>query len=281
MKYILSIVILTLVSCKQLPLEYTLQYKFTSEERDSMEVRIASEVNFLYEGSMMRQAKLDTLIAINDEKEEYFRKKSTKFSTRGDFHKAYPLMREAVKLDPLTSLYFTSWQLLFYYRDYERALADLNYYDDISKGVDYIRGENIHYLKGLAYKQMELYDQAVEEFDKSLRSEKGTGTEYIHVYRGISNLRNECLEESIKDFEKAISIDENCTMGYVYLGESLMNIKSYDEALKSLSKAEGLLCKEAKMRNPNFEVFDEVQLVQVYDLLDEIQFLLGNSKEAI
>jgi len=271
MRFFLSILVLTFISCNQVPLEYSLQYKHTSEERDSMETRIASQINFIYEGSLIRQLKLDTLIALNDGKEEYFRKKSNSFSKRGEFTEGFPLMEKAVQLDPLNALYFTSWQMLFLYRDYERALADLEYYDDISQGVDYVSGDNINYLKGLAHKQLGNYDQAVEEFDKCIKHEGEAVSEYVYVYRGISNLRHECLDDAIIDFEKAIKKYANCTMAYVYLGEALINKANFPAARESLTKAEDLLCRKAKRTNPHFEVFDEVQLVQVYDLLDKIR----------
>ena len=271
MKYILSLFLLILVSCNQVPLEYRLNYMYTSEERDSMEVRIAKEVNRLFEGSLLRQEKLDTLIALNDEKEEYFRKKSFKFSRTGRFAQGFPLIDQAVQLDPLSALYFTSWQMLFFYRDYERALEDLHYYDDISQGVNYVWGENVNYLKGLAYKQLGMYDQAVSEFDTCIEHEKSGTSEYVYVYRGIANLRHECLDDAIIDFEKAINKYSNCTMAYVYMGEAYLNNGQAEEAMKQLTIAEDLLCKGVKKTHPYFEVFDEVQLVQVYDLMKEAQ----------
>jgi tetratricopeptide (TPR) repeat protein len=246
---------------------------YTSEERDSMEVRIAEEVNHMYEGSLLRQMKFDTLIALNDENEEYFRKKSFRYSRRGQFDIAYPLMEEAIKLDPLNALYFTSWQKLFIYRNYEDALEDLHYYDDISEGVNYVWGENINYLKGLAYKQLGMYDEAVAEFDKCIAHEGDGTSEYVYVYRGISNLRHECLDDAIEDFKKAISKYSNCTMAYVYMGEAFLQMQALKEARTYLSQAEDLLCKHAKKTHPYFEVFDEVQLVQVYDLLDRARNL--------
>jgi tetratricopeptide (TPR) repeat protein len=240
----------------------------TSEERDSMEMRIAQEINRMYEGSLIRQSKFDTLIALNDQNEEYFRKKSFKYSRRGEFDKGFPLIEQAIKLDPMNALYFTSWQMLFLYRNYEKALEDLQYYDDISEGVNYVWGENVNYLKGLAYKQMGMYDEAVVEFDKCIKHEGDGTSEYVYVYRGISNLRHECLEDAVLDFEKAIAKYANCTMAYVYMGEALINLLEVEEARSFLNVAEDLLCKHEKKTHPYFEVFDEVQLVQIYDLLD-------------
>ena len=184
------------------------------------------------------------------------------------------MIEKAVQLDPLNALYFTSWEMLFFYRDYERALADFEYYDDISDGVTYVRGENINFLKGLAFKQLGLYDQAVSEFNKCLKHEGASVSEDLYVYRGIANLRHECLDDAIADFEKAIERYANCTMAYVYLGEAHIYNADYEKARIALTKAEDLLCRNVKKTHPNFEVFDEVQLVQVYDLLDKIQDLI-------
>ncbi len=271
MKYILSLCLLMLVmGCETVPLTYRLQYSYTSEERDSLESRISKDVKKLYEGSALRQSKLDTLIALNDEEEEYYRQKSFKFTRVGEFEEGRRLIDKAVQLDPLNALYFTSWQLLFNYRDYEGALADLEYYDDISEGVSYVWGDNVNYLKGLCYKQMGLYDQAVEEFDACIDFEADKVSEYVYVYRGISNLRHECIDEAKKDFKMALAIDNRCTMAYVYMGEALLLSESCHEAMTYLQKAEDLLCRGAKKTHPYFEVFDEVYLDQVYDLIAQL-----------
>ena len=247
-----------------------MQYSYTSEELDSLESRITKEVRHMYEGSLNRQTKWDTLIAINPEKEEYYRRKSFAHSRIGDYDKAFPLIEKAVQLDPYNGLYYTGWQLLYMYRDYDRALDNFSYYDDISMGVDYIWGENINYLKGLALKQKGLYDLAVEEFDIYIEHEKENISEYAYVYRGIANLRNECTASAIIDFDKALEIYPRCSMALVYKGEALIYEGLYEEAIDSLNKARVNISKGLKKTHPYVEVFDEVQLVQVDDLLSLI-----------
>ncbi|WP_235296674.1 tetratricopeptide repeat protein [Portibacter marinus] len=271
MKFIRSLfVIYILSSCQQVPLEYRLQYFYTSEERLDMEARISDEIKKMYEGSLLRQSKLDTLLALNPEKEEYYRRKSFKFSQTGNFHQGYPLMEKAIQLDPANALYYTSWHMLSLYRNYEQALEDLEYYDDITQGVTYVWGENVHYLKGLAYKQMGMYDQAVSEFNHCIYIEGINTSEYVYVYRGIANLRHECLEDAVHDLQTAIDMYSNCTMAYVYLGETKIRMREWEEAKSYLWKAEELLCRGVKKTHPYFEVFDEVQLSQVYDLLSMV-----------
>ncbi len=273
LKYFLSIgaIILVINGCDRMSLPYRLQYNYTSEELDSLESRISEEVKKMYEGSNIRQSKFDTLIAINPENEEYFRRKSFTHSRIGDFHLAYPLIEKAVQLDPYNGLYFTGWQLLYMYRDYDRALDNFSYYDDISEGVDYIWGENINYLKGLALKQKGLYDQAVEEFDKCIKHEGSNISEYAYVYRGIANLRNECTSSARIDFDKALEIYPNCTMAHVYKGEALIYERKYEEAKLCLLEATRLLEKGAKKTHPYVEVFDEVYQEQVNDLMIEVE----------
>ena len=278
LKYFLSLGIILSIyfSWDSMPLSYTLQYSYTSEEMLGLESKINSEIGMIFEGSSKRQAKWDTLIAINPDKEEYYRKKSFTHTRIGDYHLAFPLIEKAIKLDPLNALYFTGWQMLYMYRDYDRALANLSYYDDISEGVDYLWGENVNYLKGLAYKQLALYDQSVEEFDKCILYEGDNVSEYVYVYRGLANLRNECVDTAILDFDKALSMYPNCTMALVYKGEALLLEGRYEEPISNLDEAKKLLVKGTKKTHPYVEVFDEVHLVQVDDLLERIK-----SKEGI
>ncbi len=272
-KYFLSIFFITILfySCDKMPLEYRLQYAYTRSEQDSLEIRINREINRLYDGSLLKDSKLDTLIAINPDKEEYYRKKAIPLTRYGDYHGAFPLIEKSVQLDPYNGLYFTGWQILYMYRDYERAIEYFSYYDDISTGVDYIWGENINFLLGLSYKQLGQYDKAVEEFDKYILYSGLKINEYAYVYRGIANLRNECLESAIIDFDKALEIFPKCTMAMVYKGETLINQNKCSEAEFYLKEAQQLLLKGSKKTHPYVEVFDEVQLVQVEDLLSLVQ----------
>jgi tetratricopeptide (TPR) repeat protein len=260
--------IIILLGCDNIPLQSRIQYFHTSQEIDSLESRISAEIFHMYEGSLLRQSKLDTLIAINPEKEEYYRRKSFAHTRIGDYHLAFPLIQKAVQLDPFNALYFAGWQLLYMYRDYDRALDYYTYYDDINPGVDYIRGENVNFLKGLAYKQKGNYDEAVKEFDLCILHEKEGVSEYVYVYRGIANLKNECLEASLEDFDIALEKFPNCTMAYVYKGEALINLNRLNEAETELLKARKLLSKGVKKNHPYVEVFDEVHLYQVDELLD-------------
>lgn len=271
-KYILSgsLLVLLLYSCDQMSIESKLQYTHTSGELVSLSARLDGEMRSIYEGSLLKQAKWDTLIALNPENEEYYRRKSITHSRIGDYHMAFPLIEKAIRLDPYEALYFGGWHLLYMYRDYERALDNFSYYDDIAEGVNYIWGENINYLKGLAYKQMGFYDQAVEEFDKCISYEGENVDFYAFVYRGISNLRNECLEEAISDFDKALVAYPKCTMAHLYKGEALLYQNNCNEAMHHLCEAKDLLVKGSKKNHPYVEVFDEVHLVQAEDLLNKL-----------
>lgn len=273
LKYFLSgtFIFLLFYSCDKLPLEYRLSYNYTKTEQDSLRRRIEREIRFTYEGSALREAKMDTLAAIDSEREDYDRRKALSLARMGDYHLAFPLIEKAIQKDPLNALYFVGWEMLYLYRDYERAMEYFTYYDDISPGVDYVWGENIHYLKGLAYKQMRLYDQAVEEFDKCIIHEGRRTDTYVYVYRGIANLRNECLEDAIMDFDKALRIDEKCTMALLYKGETYINMNDLDLAKQFLTEAKELLKRGIKKTHPYVEVFDEVHLYQVDDLFNIIQ----------
>jgi len=275
MRYILSIIcVLTLVACNRVPLEYRLQYFYTSEERAILDSRIEEEIKQMPRGSLILHSKLDTLIALNPESEPFYTRKALSYTNRGQFQKAFPLIEKSVRLDPANALYHSCYQMLFTFRDYKRALEDLEFYDDITPGLTYVWGENVNYLKGLALKQLGRYDEAVEAFSQCIYEEGRNASEYDYVYRGIANLRHECLEDAASDFAFAIEQYKNCTMAYVYMGETKIRQQDYEEAMGYLSKAEELLCRGIKYTHPYFEVFDEVQLDQIYDLMSMCQLEL-------
>jgi tetratricopeptide (TPR) repeat protein len=149
-------------------------------------------------GNDMMEFALDHFTEYNG---DLFHEMSVHNTKNGNYGLAVQHLNKAVQLDPKIYGYY-GWVTLYYYRDYERALEYLNRYDSLTPNfTDFPVGENIHYLRGLAYMQLKEYDLAIQYFDLYIEEEKSrAGIEWIDhsafYYKGI------CLEEK-RDFKSA------------------------------------------------------------------------------
>ena len=89
---------------------------------------------------------------------------SVQNTKHGNYAEAIPALEKSIALDAREAEGYYGWVLLYYYRDYDRALKHLEHFDKLSSGVKAPVGENIHFLKGLCHYQMGNYPQAIEEF---------------------------------------------------------------------------------------------------------------------
>ena len=243
-------------------------------QKDKLIERVQDDVNKKrpFQGSITHQKKCDTLIALNHNISGALQEKATPSAKIGDYHLAFPLLEEAANVDAKDALYYYSWLLLYYFRDYERALERLNQYDDFTPNqFDVAWGENVNYLKGLAYKQLGDYEKAIKEFSKAIEDEGSNVDLYAYVYRGIAYFNNDNFNSAIEDFDTAINEYSNCTTAYYWKGEVLMAVDNKKEALENYNKALELLKKGYFKSDSYMELFDVPVKEQIEDRLKEIE----------
>ena len=238
--------------------------------KQKMIERVQEDVNEKrpFQGSITHQKKCDTLIVLNHNVTGALQEKSTPYTKIGDYHIAFPLLEEATDVDAKDALYYYSWLLLYYFRDYERAIQRLNQYDDFTPNeFDIAQGENVNYLKGLAYKQMGKYKDAIKEFSKAIEDEGKNVDLYAYIYRGISYLKNGNISLAIEDFDRAINQYNNCSTAYYWKGEALIAANNKKEALENYNNALELLQKGYFKSDSYMEFFDIPSTEQVEDKL--------------
>lgn len=225
-----------------------------------------------YQGSLLHQSRCDTLIALGHNVSGNYQEKSTPYTKIGDYHIAYPYLEKAYQLDPEGSLYYYSWLTLYYYRDYERALALLTEYDNYTPDrTSYAWGENVNFLKGLALRQMNRFPEAVTEFSTCIKDEGKNVDIYAYVYKGICHFYNNEHELAIKDFDYAIEKYESCSAAYYWKAEVLAQEKEYKEAIRNLKIGVDFVKKGHIKTDYYMEVFDMPNQMQIEDRIKEIE----------
>ncbi|RZS93190.1 tetratricopeptide repeat protein [Aquimarina brevivitae] len=225
-----------------------------------------------FQGSLRRQKYFDSLIQLNPSNHEYYKAKSMSHSKIGDYHLAFPLLQEAMKLNPKETLYYTSWLMSDLYKDYDRALSYLNQYDAYTPGkTDYAWGENVNFLKGEVLQALGRHEEAIEEFTKAIEVE-GDFIDYAaFVYRGISYDYLGQFEKALQDYDSTLQIYDKSSMAYYYRALTLVKLNKKEEAVKNLNKALDLIKLGYKKSDPYKEVYNEIYQMQVVDKLAELQ----------
>jgi tetratricopeptide (TPR) repeat protein len=266
-----------------LSLGITTSILFACDERKELkqewdEASLLEQRKYYYQGSLFKQENSDRLIELQPEKASYYQGKSMTHTKIGDFHIAFPLLEKAYSLDPKETGYYYGWLLLYYYRDYERAIEKLKEFDDFTPDQpDFAWGEHVNFLKGLCYKQMGDYKKAIEEFNTVITMEAGFVDVYAYVYRGIAQQRLGAHEEAISDFDKAIEEYQQNSMAFYYKGLSLSEQGKEIEAKEAYREALRLLQQGYLYRDPYHEAFDGISITMVEDQLKSFTKDAANS----
>jgi tetratricopeptide (TPR) repeat protein len=138
---------------------------------------------------------------------------SVQNTKNGNYALAFNYLIKAAELNPEVYGYF-GWVMLYYYRDYKRALKYLTLYDSLTPDFsDFPMGESLFYLKGLAYMQLEKYDEAIIEFDYYIHETTSkNGIDWVEAstfyYKAISLSKIGKKKEALKCFDQALQINK-------------------------------------------------------------------------
>ncbi len=105
---------------------------------------------------------------------------------------------------------YYGWVMLYYYRDYNRAISYLNIYDSLTPYFsDYPMGESLDYLKGLAYLNLNSYHEAINYFNKYIKEVSTKNDEKwvdysAYYYKGICYEKLLDKKSALKNYKLAI-----------------------------------------------------------------------------
>ncbi len=153
----------------------------------------------------------------------------------GNYDRAFTDYEAAVKLNPRLAGE-VGWRYLFLFRDYARALAHLQAFDDRTPNFDDpIDDYSVNYLKGRAYAGLGDHENALKAYNLTI-SQRATrlGMEWVDyrylVARGVSYLAQKQAVEGLTDFDMAIKNYPKSVMANYHRGRALEQLGRTDEA---------------------------------------------------
>ena len=203
---------------------------------------------------------------------EIYHEISVQNTKNGNYHQAVKYLNLAAKLNPEVYGYY-GWLMLYYYRDYSKAISYLEKYDSLTPNfTDYPSGENINYLKGLAYLNQKKYSFSIDFFNKNITEVKKTiGEKWIDpsvfYYLGIAYYSIGNFKLAKSNLKKALKYNSQFCEAYFYLAKIE---KNKNNRLNKLLKAKQLLINDFTKQDVYVEIFNPIYL---QDIENEIQKL--------
>jgi len=160
---------------------------------------------------------------LSNVKAEIYHGYSVQNTKNGNYDEAIRYLNSAANLEPDNVDGYFGWTLLYYYRDYDKALYHLDRLDSSTNYVDYVGDDNIMYAKGLCYKQIGNYVKALDHFQQAIEYEiKEHGEKWVshqmYFQTGRTlHLLNQPLE-AISYYNKAILSWDGSSESIFYKG---------------------------------------------------------------
>lgn len=285
---LLLLMTVLIVGCKSDP---AVQDKFadlTETERDSVATYYHEISMALYQPSEMHRKFKDTALIVKPDHVEYRQRLSYSYKKRGEHIKAMRILNEAVERDieknKTFALQYRAWSLLFFYRDYEGTIKDVDLINEMEPKNNYTvcHGEPCNVLKGQALYKLGRYREAITEFENVLKIEEEKGwnpTDNWHanfyMARSYSELGE--FEKAEEIYQSQIAANPVFTEAYFQLGKNYSKTGKFIKATEYFNKASELLAEGNKMGEPYYEAFDEVFAYQIEEELQKIADASGRS----
>ena len=214
----------------------------------------------------------NAIVKLKNIDSELYRAYSIQNTKNGNYDEAIKYLNEASNLDSENTDGYFGWILLYYYRDYDRALFYLERFDSSTASVDYVGDDNIIYAKALCYKLKGSYHEALALFKKSIDYEINThGEQWVHHQMYFQTGRTLQLldrnEEAIAFYDRAIENWDGSSESIYYKGLAELEL-GIDTGCANLELALERVRKGIKSTDTYVRLFDEIYVGQVEEMIE-------------
>jgi len=198
---------------------------------------------------------------------------------RGFAAEAQEYYLKAAEADPQEWLGYKAYCWLYFYRDYEIALKDIERFDAFTPDfVDYPQATSVDFMRGVAYLRLDKLDRALEYLEKHMADEKkNTGAAYIepkdYLMLGVAWYEKGNYIKALEVIDEGLLHNHSTADLYYYRALVSSKLKDAKGAKSYLDKAEHYIANGGKNIRPYIEEFYAVYQQDVDRLRKEIEFL--------
>jgi tetratricopeptide (TPR) repeat protein len=195
------------------------------------------------QGAPPSQRLLDAAIWLDPYLAKAYLEKSVPFNKRGDYAQGMYYLNQAVALQPREYLGYRGWVRLYMLHDYEGSTDDLRRYDAFTPHfTDYPWSENLYFLLGLNYLQLNKPRQAVRYFQQASATEcHQFGAKYVnpynYLYAAIAHLSLQEYPAAIQQLDSLSQLNAKCSEAAYYKAVALYQMQRFTAAARCLDLA--------------------------------------------
>lgn len=273
---ILVCTVLMSISCgsKSNPILYKKEY--SQDEKLMLTESLAYGSGFYPQGDVGEQMVALEELKFNPESANGWRILGIPYLKRGFAHEAAKYYAKTIQYDPQEWLGYKGNCWLYFYRDYETAIKDLDIYDAYTPNfVDYPMATSVDYMRGVAYLRLGELDTAIRYLEKHMQEEKkSTGADYIepkdYLMLGVAFYEKGDHAKALQIIDEGLLYNDNAADLYYYRALVSAAMKDVVAANLYLDKAEYFIANGGKNIVPYYEEFYAVYQRDVDKLRKEI-----------
>lgn len=263
-------------ACHEEPVLYKREY--SEKEKIAISKQFMGGLSRYYQGSVPEQFLCEESVKLNPTYAEAHRELGIPYLKRGLPEKFELHYGNVVKYDAVEWQGWRGYIYLYFYRDYERALADFTAMETLTPNfVDYPQSTSVLFMSAICHLKLGNYDQAIELFDQHITEELRTSTEDFidtrtYLFQGISYYEKGDREKAKASFERGLkNLNENADLWYWM---AKMAIEDGDKRVAStaLENAQTYFDEEYNNHRPYVEEFFQIHQADIDDLKNKIKF---------
>ena len=250
--------------------------EFSAEEKKAMANQLLNGLSSYYQGSVPEQFLLEESVKLNPINADIHRELGVAYLKRGLPHEFEKHYGDAIKYSAVDWQGWRGYIYLYFYRDYERALADFQALDVLTPNfVDYPQSTSILYMSAVCYMKMEQYEDALTYFDKHITEELRISTEDFidsktFLFQGICHYKNGDKKAAEASWDRGLkNASDNADLWY---WKAIINNENgkQAEALVAIDKAQDQFDKEYYNHRPYVEEFFQIHQTDIEEWKAEI-----------
>lgn len=248
-------------ACQQSDIIYERSYSEDEQLKLSESLMNGAGTDLYYQGTVGERMIIREGIKYKPNSADGQRELGVPYLKRGFAHEANKYYEKAAEWDPEEWLGYKAYCWLYFYRDYETALEEIDSFDELTPDfVDYPQSTSVNYMRGICYLHLGKYEDAVSYLTQHLEMEiKDVGHEYVdavsYVLLGASYNKLGQYENADSIYNLGLAHNENTAELHYYKAENLIAMKKLNEADVAITQAQDWYEKGAFLYRPYVEEF--------------------------
>jgi len=236
---------------------------YTQEERLALSESLlnGAGTDLYYQGSVGERMIIHEGNSYNPSNAWGQRELGVPYLKRGFAAEAQEYYQKAVDYDAEEWLGYKAYCWLYFYRDYEKALAEIDRFDAFTPDVvDYPQSTSVNYMRGICYYHLGRFEEAVDMLSLHLAKEvEDVGHAYIdpmpYLSLGLAFVEMEDYEKADSLFTLGIKYNDSTADLYYYKAQNLLRLNQSEDAKANLIQAQYWYDQGSKNLRPYVEEF--------------------------